>query len=34
MNFEINLIFLLKPFFLHDKKSWEKRKYFDNEKSS
>ena len=29
INFEINLIFLIKPFFLHDR---QKSKYLDNEK--
>ena len=33
MNFEINLIFLIKPFFQHDQKSWQKFKYRGNEKS-
>ena len=33
MNFEVNLIFLIKPFFLHDKKSGQKLKYLENEKS-
>ena len=32
-NFEINLLFLNKPFFLHDRKSRKKLKYFDNKKS-
>ena len=30
MNFEINFIFLILPFFLHDQKSWQKLKYFQN----
>ena len=33
MNFEINLIFLIKPFFLHGKNSSRKIKYLENEKS-
>ena len=33
MNFEFNLIFWIKPFFLHDKESWQKLKYVKNEKS-
>ena len=33
MDFEIKLIFLIEPFFLHDQKSWQKLKYFENEKS-
>ena len=33
MNLEGNLIFLIKPFFLHDKKSRQEVKYFENEKS-
>ena len=34
MNFEINLFFLFKPFFLHEQKvKKEKRKYIENKKS-
>ena len=33
MDFEINLIFLIDPFFLHDQKSKQKLKYLENEKS-
>ena len=33
MNFDINLIFLIKPFFYMPKKSWQKLKYPDSEKS-
>ena len=33
MNFKINLIFLIKPFFQYDKKSLQKLKYLENEKS-
>ena len=33
MDCEINLIFLIEPFFLHDKKSWQKLEYLENEKS-
>ena len=35
MNFAVNLIFLIKPLFLHDQKlnHKQKRKYLDNEKS-
>ena len=34
MNFEVNLIFLIKPFFLHDqKRRGKKMKYLDNENS-
>ena len=33
INFEINLIFLIKPFFCMSKKSKQKFKYFENEKS-
>ena len=33
MNFEINLIFLIKPFFPHDQKSRQKIKYLENERS-
>ena len=33
VNFEINLIFLIKPFFPHDLKIEKKIKYFENEKS-
>ena len=33
MNFEINLIFLIKWFFDMTKKSWQKIKYLENEKS-
>ena len=29
MNFEINLIFLIKPFFLHDEKVMTKIQYLD-----
>ena len=32
MNFEINLFFLTKPFFMTEK-SWQKLKYLQNEKS-
>ena len=33
MNFEINFIFLIKPFFYMSKKSRQKREYFENEES-
>ena len=33
MNFEVSLIFLIKPFFLHGQKSWQKLKYLENEKN-
>ena len=33
INFEINLIFLIKLFFYMNKKSRQKRKYLENEKS-
>ena len=33
MNFEINLIFLIKPFFNMTKKSRQKLKYLEKEKS-
>ena len=33
MDFEINLIFLIEPFFYMTKKSWQKLKYLENEKS-
>ena len=34
MNIDINLIFLIKPFFLHDQKSHDKNlRYLENEKS-
>ena len=33
MDIEINLIFLIKPFFYMPKKSRQKFKYFENEKS-
>ena len=33
MNLEIKLIFLIKPFFQHDKNSLQKLKYLENEKS-
>ena len=33
INFEINLIFLIKPFCYKTKKSCQKRKYLENEKS-
>ena len=33
MNFENNLIFLIKLFFLYDKKLAQKLKYLENEKS-
>ena len=34
MDFEINLIFLIEPFFLHDQKVMTKTwKYLENEKS-
>ena len=33
INFEINLIFLIKPFFLHDQTVKTKFKYLENEKS-
>ena len=33
MNFEINIIFLIKQFSLHDQKPWQKLKYLENEKS-
>ena len=32
MNFGVNLIFLIKPFSYITKKSWQKLKYFENEK--
>ena len=31
MDFEIDLIFLIEPFFQHDQKWWQKRKYLENE---
>ena len=34
MNFEINLIFLIKPMFYMNKKLRQKIKYLENEKSS
>ena len=33
MNFEVNLIFLIKPFFVHDQKVMTKLKYLENEKT-
>ena len=33
INFEINLIFLIKPFFYMTKKSRQKLKYLENDKS-
>ena len=33
MDFEINLIILISPFFLHDQKLMTKLKYLENEKS-
>ena len=33
MNFEVNLIFSIKLFFLHDQKVTTKPKYLENEKS-
>ena len=33
MDFEINLVFLIEPIFYMTKKSWQKHKYLDNEKS-
>ena len=33
MDLEINLIFLIEPFFYMTKKSWQKLKYLENEKS-
>ena len=33
MTFEINLIFLIDPFLLHDQKVAQKLKYLENEKS-
>ena len=33
INFEINISFLIKPFFLLSKKLWQKCKYLENEKS-
>ena len=33
MNFEANLIFLIKPFFQHDQKIMTKTKYLETEKS-
>ena len=33
MNFAVNFIFLIKPFFLNDKKPWQKLKYIENKKS-
>ena len=33
MNFEINFIFLIEPFFYMTKKSWQELKYLENEKS-
>ena len=33
INFEINVIFLIKPFFYIPKKSRQKTKYLENEKS-
>ena len=33
MYFEINLIFLIEPLFLHDQNSWQKLKYLQNEKN-
>ena len=33
MDFEINLIFLIEPFLLHEQKVMTKIKYLENEKS-
>ena len=33
MNFEVNFIFLIKLFSYMTKKTWQKRKYLENEKS-
>ena len=33
MDFEIKIIFLIEPFFVYDKKSWQKLKYLENDKS-
>ena len=33
INFEVNLIFLMKSFFFMTNKSWQKFKYIENEKS-
>ena len=33
MNLKIKLIFLIKSFFLHNQKSWQKLKYLENEKN-
>ena len=33
MNFEVKLIFLIKPFFLYDQNGVKKPKYLENEKS-
>ena len=33
MDFEINLVFLIEPFFLHDQKFMTKLKYRENKKS-
>ena len=33
LNFEINFIFLIEPFFYMTEKSWQKLKYLENEKS-
>ena len=33
LNFEINLIFLIKSFFLHDQEPRQNFKYLENEKS-
>ena len=33
MNFEVNLICLIKPFFLHEQKSWQKFRYLENKKN-
>ena len=33
MNFEVDYVFLVKPFFYITKKSWQKPKYLKNEKS-
>ena len=33
MDFEINVIFLIEPFFLHDQKVTTKTKYLENVKS-
>ena len=32
MGFEIDLIFIIEPFLYVTKKSWQKRKYLENEK--